>query len=547
MANSDIQLLFGVLGEGKLSGESGKLIKEQLGEIVKALNGDPFKILIDVDIEESSKNWSEQISKKLGQLDSKGKFEIKNVKISKIDTKEAVKSFQSELEGMLKKLKVSTGFDVKITESGAASALKEVKTGSDKALLSLNETKAALKEIHTINNRINSDYKKVQGDLGGMAATAQNAEDIQKLRNAYLELETAANGLSDKTPASEEELQRIYRLQEALQGLIATIRERVQAEKASERAKKGAKTEDEIAQDQLQEQAELLEKIIKLRAEIAVMLRKNSAAEFGKSSGTYRELEKAANYFAAFSSKGDINSRNFKEVLDEYNRYFKLFKQAPSIFKANDEAARSLGSRVGTLAEKFATWFSVSQAIMQIFRALKQMVSVVVEIDTAMTELRKVTNETELTYAQFLDNTARRAKMLGTTISDTVTATADFARLGYNITEATDLADAAIVYKNVGDGIESISAASESIISTMQAFGIETEKAMLIVDKFNEVGNNFAISSTGIGEALKRSAAAMNAANNTLDETIALITAANTVVQNPESVGKNLPNNAVMR
>lgn len=49
--------------------------------------------------------------------------------------------------------------------------------------------------------------------------------------------------------------------------------------------------------------------------------------------------------------------------------------------------------------------------------------------------------------------------------------------------------------------------------------------------------NNFAISSGGIGEALTRSASALAAANNTLDESIALIVGANTVVQNPESVG----------
>lgn len=49
--------------------------------------------------------------------------------------------------------------------------------------------------------------------------------------------------------------------------------------------------------------------------------------------------------------------------------------------------------------------------------------------------------------------------------------------------------------------------------------------------------NNFAISSGGIGEALERSASSLMAANNTIDESIALITAANTVVQNPESVG----------
>lgn len=49
--------------------------------------------------------------------------------------------------------------------------------------------------------------------------------------------------------------------------------------------------------------------------------------------------------------------------------------------------------------------------------------------------------------------------------------------------------------------------------------------------------NNFAISSTGIGEALQRSASALYESGNTIDESIALITAANSVVQNPETVG----------
>lgn len=86
-------------------------------------------------------------------------------------------------------------------------------------------------------------------------------------------------------------------------------------------------------------------------------------------------------------------------------------------------------------------------------------------------------------------------------------------------------------------GITSVSQASESIISTMKAFGIEANDAIGIVNRFNEVGNNFAISSTGIGEALQRSASALYESGNTIDESIALITAANSVVQNPETVG----------
>lgn len=50
------------------------------------------------------------------------------------------------------------------------------------------------------------------------------------------------------------------------------------------------------------------------------------------------------------------------------------------------------------------------------------------------------------------------------------------------------LAEAANVYMNVGDGIKDVGTASESIISTMKAFGVEAGDAMGIVDRFNEVG-----------------------------------------------------------
>ncbi|MDE6149052.1 MAG: phage tail tape measure protein, partial [Ruminococcus sp.] len=208
--------------------------------------------------------------------------------------------------------------------------------------------------------------------------------------------------------------------------------------------------------------------------------------------------------------------------------------------KANGDATKTLSERMGGLASKFGSWLTVSQAIMYSIQAIRKMVTASIELDTAMTELKKVTDESDATYNKFLENAESRAKKVGASLSDVVTASADFARLGYNIDDASKLADVATVYKNVGDGIQDISEASESIIATMQAFGMGAAEAMSIVDKFNEVGNNYAISSEGVGEALLRSAAAMKAANNTLDETIALATAANTVVQDPEKVGTTL-------
>lgn len=211
-------------------------------------------------------------------------------------------------------------------------------------------------------------------------------------------------------------------------------------------------------------------------------------------------------------------------------------------------AYKTATKEVGTAWEKFKgslsrktkelTAYIVSGgSIYGVINQVKKGITYVKEIDVALTELKKVTDETDETYNRFLQNTSKTAGQIGSTVKEFVNATADFARLGYNIEQASELAKAASVYYNVGDEIDNIGEASDSIISTMHGFGIEASNAMEIVDKFNEVGNNFAITSSGIGQALLRSASAMAEAGNTIDESIGLITAANSVVQNPETVG----------
>jgi TP901 family phage tail tape measure protein len=119
---------------------------------------------------------------------------------------------------------------------------------------------------------------------------------------------------------------------------------------------------------------------------------------------------------------------------------------------------------------------------------LKQGVQYVREIDLALTELKKVTDETEETYDKFLETAAKTGAKLGSTISAVTEATATFAKLGYTIEQATEMAESAIVYKNVGDNIASTEDAADSIISTMKGFKLEATEAMRIVDRFNEVG-----------------------------------------------------------
>lgn len=120
-------------------------------------------------------------------------------------------------------------------------------------------------------------------------------------------------------------------------------------------------------------------------------------------------------------------------------------------------------------------------------RYIRDGIQSVKELDAALTELKKVTDETEATYDRFLETAAKTGARIGSTLANVTSATAEFAKLGYNIEQAASMAEAALVYTNVGDNID-VETGSQSIISTLKAFNIEANNTMSIVDKFNEIG-----------------------------------------------------------
>lgn len=220
--------------------------------------------------------------------------------------------------------------------------------------------------------------------------------------------------------------------------------------------------------------------------------------------------------------------------LTNLNAKIRLFEQ--ELIQAGKHS-RSLWDDLKANAAKMGSWMVLGGVIAGVMRGVTGLYDAVVQLDSAMTELKKVTDETDTAYENFLSDAATKAVQIGTTYADFADSTASFARLGYNMEDASQLSEVANIYAVVGDEVDGIDGATNSIISTMKAFGIEVDDTMSIVDKFNEVGNRFAISSGGIGEAMMRSASAMAEANNTIDESIALIVAANNVIQDPDVVG----------
>lgn len=268
-------------------------------------------------------------------------------------------------------------------------------------------------------------------------------------------------------------------------------------------------------------------KLANLRKQIAQTLKKNTKMGSGLKE-QYISIDETISQML----KGDISYTrgDIQKLIQDLSE---LEAEMIETGQSGDSAFKKISNRLQDMNSKFIAQYLSWQDIIRYIRTIS---STVIELDTALTELRKVSDASTQRLQQSFQKSSDTAKELGRTITDVINVTSDWSRLGYSIDEAEELAKVTTLFQNVGDNMDADSASSY-MVSTLQGFELEADKAIEIADKFNEVANNFAIDTQGIGEALKRSAASFNASNTDLSESIALITATNAVVQDPESVG----------
>ena len=479
------------------------------------------------------------------------------------DTYKTLADANKKLSSAFNKIDTEVFVD-KNTELGKLKARYEELTKEIQELTKSEETLGKVSEedmqrLSTATKQLMSDFEKyaqAKKEASKQKDSTYGADVLEKVQSQHTSLidkvdsggYSNASGIANKLQQYEQAYQRIIDLQKKLANTDIT----------SDLGKKTAAEFDDAVKS-FNNYGKKIENIIKksedLQDKIGNIHRAVSEGfDLGDEDSRRSELEAFARSFDGLDEKSIQFSDSYSKVVftikngnGEIEKITASFNQAGT---AIDASSKNLGKAVNKFTSFFdgikkkageiVTYFTGANLVYKSVAQIRQGITYVKEIDAALTELKKVTDETDATYKKFLTTASQTGSEIGSTIADFTNATADFARLGYTISEATELAKAASIYKNVGDGIESVSQATESIISTMKAFGIEAEDSMSIVDKFNEVGNRFAISSTGIGEALQRSASALYESGNTIDESIALITAANSVIQNPEQVGTAL-------
>lgn len=252
-----------------------------------------------------------------------------------------------------------------------------------------------------------------------------------------------------------------------------------------------------------------------------------------------KDLDECTNY----SKEAKLGLRALRDELESANpRNLKeITSEIINIENAEIRAGRAGRSFFDTLKNsgfhQIAAQMAGMVGVYDVINLGKEGLSVVRELNTALTEMRKVSDESLQSLKNYQNTTFDTADAVGTTAKQIQTSTADYMRLGESLDKAAESAKTANVLLNVSE-FDNIEDATKSLVAMGQAYK-DLDK-MTIVDKLNEVGNNYAISTDELATALQKSSATLSLMGNTIDEAASLVTTANATIQDADSVSAGL-------
>lgn len=171
--------------------------------------------------------------------------------------------------------------------------------------------------------------------------------------------------------------------------------------------------------------------------------------------------------------------------------------------------------------------------------ALKSMVDQVVQIDTLMTNIRRVMDEPDYKFNDLLQTSIDLGDTLSNKISDILQMTGDFGRMGFDESELSTLTKTAQVLQNVSDLTPTDTV--NTLTAAMLNFNIAAGDSISIADKLNEVDNNYAVSTMDLANSIRKAGSTASTFGVKLNDLIGYTTAiASTTRESGNIVGNSL-------
>lgn len=198
--------------------------------------------------------------------------------------------------------------------------------------------------------------------------------------------------------------------------------------------------------------------------------------------------------FSGYTSKNGIASLKgtFKDSAGEAHTMSVQLNTLDGQIKNLGESVKPVESGISkffsgwkTKMVNLAQYLTSFQAMNQVWNTFKQGLEVVKEFDTALTEMRKVSDEPISKLKEFQKESFDMAKSVGTTALQIQNSTADFQRLGESFSDAKQSSVNANKLLNVSE-FDNIDDATSALISMKAAYSEVAESDL--VDKVNQVG-----------------------------------------------------------
>ena len=222
---------------------------------------------------------------------------------------------------------------------------------------------------------------------------------------------------------------------------------------------------------------QLKQKVALLTAQVQAFRKANSRAE------------------SKFGGQFDSILNRLKDVSDieTFNRINKETQILRQNIVASEEAGKSFFDKLGEKARKFAGWMSLTYAFSLVMRTFRTMITTVVELDTALVDLKKTFTGTEQDLQNLYYSANKTAKELGVTTKEILEQASAWSRLGYSSAETAELmAENSAIFKTISPGMD-IDTATDGLVSMMKAFDVEANDVLDgIMSKVNIIGKDFA-------------------------------------------------------
>lgn len=383
------------------------------------------------------------------------------------------------------------------------------------------EEKAAIKAVAEEERQWRAEQKAAQQEVAANEAATRRrmAEEEQRavdLRLEELQLQQKIAAFRARDDHSSTTYGATYAALQNVQAELSALREiSPEALKYAESTDKVRQAVDALRQAEQQRNYNATTQWARLQ--------KKALQELER----YRHAESNADYKTV--------ADQIREVIrtgapDDFNRLNDLLAKSTEIISKNKLETASWGQNfIKTFGTRLRS-MAAGALIGKLMQALRGIYSTVLDINTAMTQLRIVTQANEREIEKFSRSVESAAQRIGASIADLVKSTTTYARLGFSLEDAEKFAELTTAYSKVAD--VSVDDATTNITAIIKAYDVGADQLENVIDKLIYVGRKYAISSGEIGEGMNNAASALVANGNSLDQALGILTAANVTAQN---------------